>query len=123
MTIPWFPVDAPFVYLASPFSIYRYGHTAAVQHISAIAKELVEAEIRLFCPVAHSWPLIQAGLDPLDRDRWNKINAPFLRACSVLVIAKLRGWEDSVGIAHEVEQFTAANKPIYDLDPETLVMR
>jgi nucleoside 2-deoxyribosyltransferase len=120
--IPWHPAGGPFAYLASPFSLYPHGHEKAVEHVGLIAATLIHAGVRLFCPVAHSWPLAGAGLAPTDHALWARVNDPFLRFCSVLIVAHMEGFENSSGIAREVDFFERRKKPIYDLEPSTMTM-
>jgi hypothetical protein len=42
--------------------------------------------------------------------------------CDVLIVAHMTGWQESKGIAHEIDFFERANKSIYDLNPTTLMM-
>jgi len=42
--------------------------------------------------------------------------------CDSLIVAHMDGWAESKGIAHEVEFFAKAGKPIFDLNPTTLFM-
>jgi hypothetical protein len=41
-------------------------------------------------------------------------------ACDALLIAKMTGWEDSLGIAEEIKIFENWGKPMFTLDPQTL---
>lgn len=45
-----------------------------------------------------------------------------LDRCDVLIIAQMPSWEISEGIRIEIEHFTEAGKPIYDLNIRNLCM-
>jgi hypothetical protein len=45
-----------------------------------------------------------------------------MRVCDVLIVVHMESWDTSKGIAMEVEHFERSGKPIFDMDPETLVM-
>ncbi len=123
MNIPWSPISTPLAYLASPFTRYIHGHERAVLDISLIASKLTLSGVKLFCPIAHGYPLIlYGGLDPIDENLWREINAPFLQACEILIVAMLDGWQDSTGVTEEIAQFTTARKRIFYLQPQTLLM-
>ena len=123
MLIPWTPIDGPLCYLASPFSRYRLGHERAVADIARIAGHLIHAGVKLFCPVVHCDPLVRFGkLKPTDAALWRRINAPFVEACSVLIVARLEGWDASAGIADETTAFVERAAPIFDLCPKSLLM-
>jgi hypothetical protein len=123
MLIPWTPIAGPLCYLASPFTRYRLGHERAVADIARIAGHLIHAGVKLFCPVAHSWPLVRYGkIDPIDDKLWHSINAPFVEACGVLIVARLEGWDASEGIADETTAFVERAAPIFDFCPTSLLM-
>ena len=35
-----------------------------------------------------------------------------MEKCDGLIVCQMSGWQDSYGLAHEIEYFEAANKPI-----------
>ena len=46
-----------------------------------------------------------------------------MAACDALVVAQFAGWEDSYGIAQQVNYFRDNNKPIHYLDPIRMELR
>ena len=79
--------------------------------------------MNVYSPIAHTHPLALYGnLDPLDHLIWLPFDQAMMNAADVLLIAHMQGWQESYGIAHEIEYFETAGKPIFDLDPKTLVM-
>ncbi|WP_293857168.1 DUF1937 family protein [uncultured Alsobacter sp.] len=108
-----------FVYLATPYTKYPSGHVAAYLAASRVAGELVNQNIRVFCPVAHSHPVaVHGGVDPAAYDIWTYQNAAFLDLAHTLVVAKLPSWKLSRGVDEEIEAFIQAGKPVILTNPE-----
>ena len=107
----------PFVYLATPYSKFPGGIDCAFCAACDVAAWLVQHAVRVYCPVAHTHPIAIAGnLDPHDHKIWLPADRPFMDSAGGLLVAKLPTWEDSFGIAMEIETFEKAGKPIEYLD-------
>lgn len=82
----------------------------------AAAKLMLEGRV-VFCPIAHShaierhFPTVAAG--PF----WERQDAPYLVACTDMVVLKLPGWERSAGVRHEVEVAQFRGIPITYMEP------
>lgn len=111
-------------YLATPYSKYMDGNLElAFRDAAALAAKLMLAGVKVYSPIAHTHPLaIYGDVDPLDRDIWLPFDEAMMSAADVLIVAHMKGWQASRGIAHEIEFFERAGKPIFDLDPNTLTM-
>ena len=110
-------------YLATPYSKWKLGPEAAFIEASKLAARLLVSGVKVYSPIAHTHPLAYyGGLDLLDLSIWLPFDEAMMERCDVLIVAHMDGWQESKGIAHEIEFFKRAEKPIFDLDPETLVM-
>jgi hypothetical protein len=110
-------------YLATPYTRYPAGIYAAFADAAKLAARLILAGVKVYSPIAHTHPLaIHGNLDPLDLAIWIPFDEAMMERADVLIVAHMEGWEESKGIAHEIRHFEAGGKPIYDLDPETLMM-
>lgn len=110
-------------YLATPYSKWKLGLEAAFIEASKLAARLMITGVKVYSPIAHTHPLaFYGGLDPLDRSIWLPFDEAMMEAAQVLIVAHMDGWQESKGIAHEIAFFERAEKPIFDLDSETLVM-
>jgi uncharacterized protein DUF1937 len=110
-------------YLATPYSKYPDGLYVAFVHACKLAARLLRTGVKLYSPIAHTHPIaFYANIDPLDHAIWLPFDEAMMNACDVLIVAHMPSWQDSKGIACEVEYFRAAGKAIFDLDPETLRM-
>lgn len=116
------PADFRLCYLATPYSKYKGGNLeAAFEDASQLAALLLAAGVRVYSPIAHTHPLaVYGGLDPLDHSIWLPFDEAMMEAADCLIVAHMDGWDQSYGIAHEVEFFTKRRKLIFDLDPVTL---
>ncbi len=111
-------------YLASPYTHYRTGLDGAHNDACALAAKLIWSGVMVYSPIAHLHPIALIGaLDPLAIELWYKHNDLLMERCNTLIVAHMAGWEKSEGIAYEVNRFLAMNKPIYDLNPQTLSMK
>lgn len=109
-------------YLATPYS--KTGDLdKAYRDACALAARLILAGVNVFAPIVHAHGIAQHGkIDPLDQQFWKEADHEFLVKCDTLIVAHLDGWEQSSGIAHEIEFFNGRRKPIFDLDPVSLLM-
>ena len=112
------------IYLASPYSLHRGGPEMAWAEASKLGGDLVAEGIRVFSAIAQRYSFCEhADLDLLDHDLWLEQDEFFMAACDALVVAQFTGWEDSYGIAQEVNYFRDNNKPIHYLDPTRMELR
>lgn len=114
----------PLCYLATPYSKYQDGNLElAYRHAAALAARLMLAGVKVYSPIAHTHPLaVWGSIDPLDHNIWLPFDEAMMDKSDVLIVAHMDGWEESRGIKHEIEFFERANKPIFDLNIETLTM-
>lgn len=101
------------IYLATPYSKYPAGHPAACHDACIAAAKLILDGKAVYSPIAHTHPVATfGGLDPLDHALWMGLNEHFMRVCDELAVVKMAGWDESKGIAMEIEAFQKAGKPI-----------
>jgi len=107
-----------FVYLASPYSRYVYGTENAFREAAEATAALIRAGYNTYSPIVHSHIVAHAGnFDPLDCEMWLKLDEPFMEAAVGIVVLMLEGWQESHGVAHEMEYFARADKPIVLMVP------
>lgn len=108
------------VYLASPYTKWD-DLDAAADEAARICAALVQDGVNAFSPIVLGHQLaVVGGLPPRDSNLWLTFCRPYVQACDALCVAHMDGWDQSVGINHEVLQFAWARKPIFDLDPVSL---
>lgn len=117
-------LNASLAYLATPYTNFKPDHVVAYIKACRLAARLLLAGVKVYSPIAHTHPIgVYGDIDPLDHGIWLPFDEAMMAKADVLIVAHMAGWESSKGIAHEVAYFGRANKPIYDLDPETLGMK
>lgn len=108
-----------YAYLGSPYSKFAGGLDAACAEVSIVAAKLMRRGLRIFSPIAHSHTVGTTGeLDNLDWSFWQAQDQPLIDAASSLIVLMMDGWQDSVGLAYEIECFVLAHKPIVYISPE-----
>lgn len=109
------------IYLATPYSKYPAGLEAAFAEASALTGRLLIAGLKVYSPIAHTHPIaLYSGLDPLDHSIWLPFDRALMDKADALLVAEMKSWENSRGIAEEIKVFEAATKPIYYLNPVTM---
>lgn len=106
------------IYLASPYSKYPKGLERAYCKICRIAGRLLVNGVTVYSPIAHTHGIAShAYLDPYDYNIWLPFDGAMMRACDAMVVALMQEWQTSYGVAHEMDVFNEAHKPIFALDP------
>jgi hypothetical protein len=100
------------IYLASPYShddpaVRERRFEAACR----AAAELIRQGRIIFSPIAHSHPLCRYGL-PGDWEFWQRNATCHLALCDEVVVLKLDGWQQSVGVQAEIAMARALGKPV-----------
>ncbi len=106
------------VYLASPYSHVNplIRESRFRQACAAAAKLMLDGEV-VFAPIAHSHPIDTHFAAPGDFDFWMEQDLPILRKCDALKVLRLTGWEQSRGVAREIQEARAIGLPIEFIDP------
>ena len=108
-------------YLATPYSKYPTGIEQAFIDACKLAGRLLVEGWKVYSPIAHTHPIaMYANLDPLDHKIWLPFDEAIMKAADGMMVAMMEGWAESKGVAHEIEFFKKAGKPIIYLDPVTL---
>jgi Domain of unknown function (DUF1937) len=111
-------------YLGTPYSKYPEGIEFAFREAARLAAHLLRCGCPVYSPIAHTHPLaIHGNIDPYDHEIWLGFDRAMMLRCDYLIVAQMKSWEISKGLAHEIEFFKARSKPVYLLDPVTMNMR
>ena len=102
------------IYLASPYSKYPAGRLAAFNEVCHFAAKQMLKGVTLFCPIAHSHPIEEIGMDGeiKDGDFWLKQDFAVLEHCDELWVYQMPGWKDSYGVNREIEYALMLGIPI-----------
>lgn len=103
-------------YLATPYKKYPRGMEAAFIDAARVTARLLVAGVNVYSPITHSHSLaVYGGLVGGDHAFWLPYDDLMMARCDTLIVAHMEGWRESKGIAHEIEFFKCAGKPIFDL--------
>lgn len=106
------------IYLASPYSHSDPAVRAArFEAVCRAAAGLIRDGARIFSPIAHSHPIAQYGLADTPFAYWQEMDEHMICACDELWVLTLDGWEQSVGVKHEIAFAEARGMPIRYLEP------
>lgn len=109
------------IYLATPYSRYPEGIEAAFVKASAITADLMRAGVRVYSPIAHTHPIAVHGkVDPYDHSIWMPFDEAIMERSDAILVVTMPTWEQSKGIAHEIEFFERRERPQFRLDPNTM---
>ena len=112
--------DMPgYIYLGSPYSKYKAGYDAASRVVSSAAASLMRRGLVVYSPIAHGHTVAAHGL-PLSWDFWKRQCQPMIDAAASLVVLTMDGWQESVGLQYEIDEFVRAGKPILHVSPAWL---
>lgn len=108
------------IYLASPYShpdaVVRQKRFDAACRAAAA---LLRVGFPVFSPIAHSHPIAQHGV-PSTWEFWRHVDHHYLRQCRAVVVLRLPGWEQSVGVRAEIELARRWGIPVIEVDPKHL---
>ena len=106
-------------YLASPYSKYPDGLEKAFLDAARAAGWFNNRGISVYSPIVHTHPIAKvAGIDPVDQEFWLEVDRPMMNAAHGLIVLQLEGWEESSGIAYEIEVFQDTEQEIIYAEPK-----
>lgn len=109
------------IYLASPYTLYAKGLSAASDDVTDLAGKLVNLGVSVYAPITYGHQLtVRGGVNALDEKIWYPLNDAFLHKSDALLIARMPGWNSSKGVAREIHYFEAVGLPIFHINPETM---
>lgn len=114
--------DQPgYVYLGSPYAKYHAGMDEAARVVTVCAGKLMATGMRIYCPIAHGHAVTRYQDLPRSWDYWKDQDQPLIDAAVGLIVLTMDGWQESVGLQYEIEEFVRAGKPILHVSPAWLV--
>jgi hypothetical protein len=96
--------ESKLIYLASPYSHpddeVREDNYIVVSNIAA---EMVSNGDVVFSPISYGHNLLEFKDMPSNWEFWFNFCVTFLLKCDKLVVCKMPGWENSIGVTEEIE--------------------
>ena len=105
------------VYLASPYShTSKKVRAKRYSQVLALTAKLIKQGIVVYSPIVHSHNL---GLNG-DWEYWQEHDKQMLSVCSKLYVAKIPGFEKSIGVREEIKEARKKGIPVSFLYPKEL---
>lgn len=105
-------------YLATPYTKYPLGLESAFDLACANAAILMEANIAVFCPIAHTHPIARRSkLSQTDSKLWLALDRPLMEAAHGLIMLTAESWRESYGMKMELDYFRTQGKPVLWMNP------
>lgn len=100
-------------YIASPYTKYARGNTAAFEDVAKACGELMRRGIAVYSPIVQTHPIaIYGGIDPFDHDVWMALDHYMIKAADGCIVVMMPGWSESRGVTIEIDAFKKQEKPI-----------
>ncbi len=105
-------------YLAAPYS-HEDPKVKQVRHdiVNQVAHDLIRMGVQVYSPLTHNIPLAHLGLHG-NWLTWKAFDHEMLSRCDFLIVLRLEGWQNSLGLKAEMECAKALGKEIQWLDYE-----
>jgi hypothetical protein len=106
------------VYLACPYS-HADHHVRRLRFgvANVVAARMMQQGIHVFSPISHTHPIAEVGDLPKDWQFWKEYDLTFTQICRMLVVIKLDGWQESVGVQAEIKYANDLGIPIEYVEP------
>lgn len=92
------------VYLATPYNHDDPGvRQERFETACVVASHFMKRGIHLFCPIAHTHPIAEAGGLPHGWEYWEAYDRAMLFSCQELWVVEMPGWDVSKGVAGEIK--------------------
>lgn len=106
------------IYLASPYNHESAGVRQGryLANVRALVS-LVRAGRVAFSPIVHNHPVASSEGFSSGWEFWKNVDTEFLRRSDRLVVLKLDGWQESVGVRAEMELAAELGLPVEYMEP------
>jgi hypothetical protein len=90
------------------------------ERVNKVAAKLMKEGHIIFSPISHSHPIEIEDKTLTGANFWINFDAAFLKCSKKLIVLKLEGWEESVGVAGELKIAKELGIPIEFLSDEEI---
>lgn len=109
-----------FGYLASPYSHADAEVRNARYHtVCELLAKLANDGAIAYSPIVHWHNVAHEYKMRTDAEFWKRHNFALLRSASHLIVARIEGWDRSVGVREEIDFAKSIGLPIYYIEPTT----
>lgn len=115
-------MQSDIIYLASPYTSRDFNiRQMRYEQVKEKTALLLKQGFNVFSPIVYTHPMATEYAFNDTSEYWLTIVLPYLKRCDQMWIYMMPGWQDSHGIAVEVETAEANNIPVrhlsYDVYP------
>lgn len=109
----------PIAYLATPYAHEKKSiMQLRYEWVTKVAGQLMKAGTIVYSPITHCHPIACNTDLPRGWDFWEKYDLAFLGRSSHMFVLDLKGWEESKGLAAELDYCKVYRIPVVHLDPK-----
>ena len=106
------------IYLAGPFTHKDEAvKEQRFEAFNAASHKLFMDGYAVYSPISMCWPIAKQCGMPTDFAWWSWYNRLMISKCDKLIVLRLPGWEESVGVAGEIKIAEELGIPIEYMDP------
>ncbi len=110
-------------YLASPYShVSPDTMEKRFQAAELATATFLLSDVAVYSPIVHCHQLGKMHNLPTDFKFWMRYNYRMLSPALSLIVLKISGWEESIGVQAEIEYAVTHGKPVRYADPGRLLM-
>ena len=96
-------MPGPLTYLAAPYAHPdRAVRLRRFEAVNRVAAALMARGELAFSPISHCHPIAEAGGLPHGWEFWERYDRAVLGCCRRVVVLKLAGWQESIGVRVEI---------------------
>ena len=116
-------INEGFWYMAIPYSHEDPAVMASRFNLAnQVAMALLEQGQKVYSPISHTHPVSQHNNETMKNwDFWKQVDMPFMKAAKGLIVIMADGWDESIGVLDEIEEFQKMGKPIKYRTPEEIL--
>lgn len=112
----------PLAYLASPYThknpdVREQRYQQVCDVVTKLSKQ---GDYAVYSPIAHWHPIALVHKLPTDAMFWKNQNEGVINASQCVIVVKMDGWEQSIGVQMEIAFAKQHNIKIIYVDPEEL---
>ncbi len=107
------------VYLASPYNhADERVREARFRAVMAVVAEAFgdREKVCVYSPICHNHPISLHHPLPAAWDFWRDVDFPMIEHCDALVVLRMDGWRESVGIKAEIDHAAGLGMPVHFVD-------
>lgn len=108
------------IYIASPYTHsdpvimdYRY------RTVRDFTAHMMRKNFIAFSPIVYGHEMAKEHDLPTDYEYWKRFNDYMMRCSVAMCVLRLEGWEESRGVAYELDFAKELNRSVFHYDPAT----